>query len=114
MGAVDPREADVVVHHDAPGPWRVVGPGPMKLAIVVAVSGDAGGVDDRPIRHVPEETVGVILKIFRLEERGGQSQAFGIGCGPVPFLYGVAAAKRGPAAAMHQLPADVEVLIDDE
>jgi hypothetical protein len=86
----------------------------MQLAVVVAVPGDPCGVDNRPIRHISKETVGVIFQIFGLDERGGQPQAFGIGYRPIPFLYGVAAAKRCPAAAMHQLPANVEVLVDDD
>src|SRR5262249_48970719 len=32
----------------------------------------------------------------------------------VPFLDGVAAAERCPAPAVHKLPANVEVLVDDE
>src|SRR5262252_347578 len=46
MGAIDPCEANVVVHHELPGLGSVVGPGTMKLAVVVAVSGDASRVDD--------------------------------------------------------------------
>ena len=58
------READVVVHHELPGLGSVVGPGTMKLAIVVAVPGHAGGVYDRPVGHVPEEAVGVVFEIW--------------------------------------------------
>ena len=70
MGAVDAREADVVVHHELPGLGRVVGPGAMQLAVVVAVAGDAGGVDDRPVGHVPEQAVGIVFQIFRLDAAG--------------------------------------------
>ena len=114
MGAVDPREPDVIVHHELPDLGRVVGPGAMELAVVVAVPGDAGGIDHRPVGHVPEQAVGVVFQILRLDARGGQPHALGVGRGAVPFLYGVAAAERGPAAAVHQLAADVEVLVDDE
>src|SRR5713101_8465243 len=65
MGAVDPREADVVVHHELPGLGSIVGPGTVKLTVVVAVPRDAGRVDDRPVGHVPEEPVGVIFEICR-------------------------------------------------
>jgi hypothetical protein len=68
MGAIDPREADVIVHHELPGLGSIVGPGTMQLAVVVAVPRHAGGVDDRPVGHVPEEAVGVIFQIFRLDE----------------------------------------------
>src|SRR5260370_470713 len=69
MGAVDPREADVVIHHELPGLGGIVGPGAMKLTVVVAVSRDAGLVDNRPVGHVPEEPVGVIFEIRRLDAR---------------------------------------------
>src|SRR6266699_681182 len=55
MGAVDPREADIVVHHELPGLGSVVSPGTVKLTVVVAVRRDAARVDDRPVGHVPEE-----------------------------------------------------------
>jgi hypothetical protein len=84
------------------------------FAVVIAISGHARSVDNRPVRHVSEKAVGVIFQIFRLDERGLQPQPLGVGPYTVPFLYGVAAAKRRPAAAMHQLPANVEVLVDDE
>ncbi len=114
MGAVDAREADVIVHHELPGLGSVVGPGAMELAIVVAVTGHARGIDDRPVGHVPEEKVGVVFQIRRLEQRRRQPQAVGVGRRPVPFLYRVPAAKRRPAAAVDQLAADVEVLVDHE
>ena len=69
MRAVDPREADVIVHHELPRLGCVVGPGAMELAVVVAVAGDARGIHDRPVRHIPEQTVGVIVQIFGLEQR---------------------------------------------
>src|SRR5258706_7963503 len=47
MGAVDPREADVVVHHELPGLGCIVRPGPMQLTVVVAVSRHAGLVVNR-------------------------------------------------------------------
>ena len=65
----------------------------MELAVVVAVPGHARGVDDRPIRHVPEEPVSVILQIVRFEERGGKPQGVGVRGRPVPLLDRVAAAK---------------------
>src|SRR6266446_3548960 len=114
MGAVDPREADVVVHHELPGLGGIVGPGAMKLTVVVAVPGDAGLVDDRPVGHVPKEPVGVIFEISRLDARRRQPQAIGVRRSPVPLLYRIAAAERCPAAAVHQLAADIEVLVDDE
>src|SRR5215470_14012196 len=71
MGTVDPPEADVIVHHESPGLRRVVGPGAMKLPVVVAVPGDARTIDNRPVSHVPEEAVGVIFEICRLHSRSG-------------------------------------------
>jgi hypothetical protein len=58
MRAVDPRKADVVVHHELPGLGSVVGPGMVELPVVVPVPGHARGVDDRPVGHVPEEASG--------------------------------------------------------
>ena len=114
MRAVDAGKADVIVHHELPGLGRVVRPGAMELAIVVAVACDAGGIDDRPVRHVREETVGIVGEIFGLEQRGCQSQAVGVGARAVPFLYRVTATERCPAAAVHELAADIEVLIDHD
>src|SRR6266851_8521102 len=34
MRAVDPSEADVIIHHELPGLGSVVGPGTMKLPVV--------------------------------------------------------------------------------
>jgi hypothetical protein len=114
MGAVDPRETNVIVHHELPDLGSVVGPGAMQLAVVVAIPRDARGVDDRPVGHVPEQAVGVVFQVFRLEPRRRQPHAVRIGRRAVPLLYRVAAAERRPAAAVHQLAADIEVLVDDE
>ena len=114
MGAVDAGEADVIVHHELPGLGRVVGPGAMQLAIVVAVAGDARGIDHRPVRHVPEQTVGIVFEIFGLEQRRRQPHAVGVGPGPVAFLDRIAAAERRPTAAVHELAADIEVLVDHD
>src|SRR5260370_275440 len=47
-------------------------------------------------------------------ERRRSPQAIGVRCGRVSFLYRIAPAERCPAAAMHELAADIEVLVDDE
>jgi hypothetical protein len=51
---------------------------------------------------------------LRLDEWRSQSQPLRISRHPVAFLDGVAAAERCPTAAMNQLPADIEILVDDE
>ena len=61
-----------------------------------------------------KQAVGVVLEIGRLDERRPQPQAVGIGAHAVAFLDGIAAAERGPAAAVHQLAADIEVLLEHE
>src|SRR5215469_2256923 len=112
--AVDARETDVIVHHELPDLWRVVGPRPMQLAVVVAIASDTGGIDHRPVGYIPEQAVGIVFQIFRLDERSFEPQALRVGPRAVPLLNGVATAKRGPAAAVHQFAADVEVLLEDD
>jgi hypothetical protein len=114
MRAVDPGKPHVIVHHELPGLGRIVGPGAVELAVVVAIPCDARGIDDRPVRHVPEQAIGVVFEIFRLDLWRGQTQALRVGRHAVAFLDGVAAAERGPAAAVDELPADVEILVDHE
>ncbi len=114
VGAVDAGKADVIVHHELPHFWRVVGPGAVQFAVVVAIAGDAGGVDHRPVGHIAEQAVGVVLQIRRLHQRRRQSQAVGVGRRPVALLDRVAAAERGPAAAVDELAAHVEILVDHD
>ena len=92
----------------------IVGPGAMQLAVVVAVSRHARGIDDRPVGHIGEEPVGIVFEKFRLDERRSQPHALGISPRAVSFLDGIAAAKRRPAAAVDELAAHVEILLDDE
>ena len=72
MGAVDARKPDVILQLELPGQRSVVGPGAMELAIVVSVPGHAASVHDRPVGHVLEQQVWVILQIRR-RNRGERS-----------------------------------------
>ena len=92
----------------------IVGPGAMQLAVVIAVSRHARGIDHRPVGHIGEEPVGIVFEKLRLDERRSQSHALGISPRAVSFLDGVAAAERSPAAAVNKLAAHIEILLDDE
>jgi hypothetical protein len=65
----------------------------MKLTVVVAIPRDARRIDHRPVRHVPEKAVGVILEIGRFHEGRPEPQTIGIRARAVAFLNRVAAAK---------------------
>ena len=94
MGTANARPANVVVHHELAGCGRVVGPPALLCAIVVAIFGNRGVVDDRPVGRVNEQLFRVILKVFWRMQRGGQP-ALGVGkAEPVALLDGIAAAER--------------------
>jgi len=114
MRAVDPREMDVIVHHELPHLGRVGGPGSMQFAVVVAVSRHARRIDHRPVGHIGEEPVGIVFEKFRLDERRSQSHALRVSPHAVSFLDGITAAERSPAAAVDEFAAHVEILLDDE
>src|SRR5215831_19898040 len=92
----------------------IVGPGAMKLVVVVAVPRHARRIDHRPVGHIGEEPIGIVFEKFRLDERRSQSHALGIGPHAVSFLDGIAAAERSPAAAVDELAPDIEILLDYE
>jgi len=114
MGAVDPREPNVVVHHELPGLRRVVGPSTVKLPVVVSVPGDTRGIDDGPVRHISEEPIRIIFQVGWLHHRRGQPQPVWIGAHSIAFLDRVATAEGSPATAVDELAANVEVLVDHE
>ena len=114
VSAVDAREADVIVQHELPHLGRIVGPGAMQLAVIVAITRDTRGIHHRPVGHVAEQAVRIIFQIFRLDDRRREPHALRIDPGAITFLDGVTAAQRRPAAAVHELAADIVILVDDK
>ena len=92
----------------------VVGVGALHLAVVEPVGRHAARIHHRPVSHVDEEAVGIVLKILRLIAGRGKPHALGVSARAVTLLDRIAAAERHPAAAMGHLAAGVKVLVDDE
>ena len=113
--AGDARKAHIVVHQELPGAVAIFGPGPLHIAVVVAVRRLRRDVEHRPVGHVPEQEVDVFPHFLGLVQRSNRDEAFLVGfAGDVAQLAGVAAAQRDLAAAVGHFAADVEVLVDDE
>ena len=115
MRAADARKAHIVVHQELPGAVAIFGPGPLDVAVVVAVRRLRRDVEHTPVGHVPEQEVDIFPHFLGLVQRRNLDEAFLVGfAGDVAQLAGVAAAERDLAAAVRHFTADVEVLVDDE
>ena len=115
VGAVDTREADVVVDQELSGAVAIVSPGAMQIAVIVAVGRLRRDVEDRPVGHVPEQEVSIFPKLVRLVQRRDLDEAFLVAFArDVSQLHRVAAAERDLRSAVQHLAANVEVLINNE
>ena len=115
MRAADARKAHIVVHQELPGAVAIFGPGPLHIAVVVAVRRLRRDVEHTPVGHVPEQEVDIFPHFLGLVQRRNLDEAFLVGfAGDVAQLARVAATERDLAAAVRHFTADVEVLVDDE
>ena len=104
--AVDPREADVVVHEELPRGGAVLGPGTHHLAFVVPIGAVAPAVDDRPVDQVGEQEIDAVVERFGGLERIDLDAPFGVARPrPVAALHRIAGAERHEGAALqHPCP----------
>jgi hypothetical protein len=86
----------------------------MERTIVVSVPRHTARVHDRPIGHVLEQEVGVVLQIGRGNERSGETKAIWVGTRAIPRLYGIPAPEGDEAATVEHLAANIEIRIHDE
>ncbi len=115
MGAVDPREADIVRHQEFAGRRAILGPGPHQFAVVVAVGALRLAIDDRPVGHIGEQQVDAVIQFLGVLDRGDGDETLGIRFpGHVAQLDRVTAAQRQERARMQHTPAKVEVLVHDQ
>jgi hypothetical protein len=114
MGAVNTSKPDVVLKLELPGQRSVVGPGAMKLAIVVSVPGNGAPVHDRPVGHILEQKVRVVLQIGWRNERSGQTETVRVGAHAIPALYGIPAAKGDEATTVDHLAANIKIRIHNQ
>src|SRR5262249_8164840 len=61
-----------------------------------------------------DQAIRVVLQVLWLHQRSLQAEALRVAPHPVTFLNRTATAERGPAAAVHELAADVEILLDHQ
>src|SRR5690606_1286260 len=92
----------------------VVRPTTVQLRIVVAIRRLARVIEDRPVRHVDEQLVGVVGEFLGRKDRIGEPEVLWIETEALALLDMVAAAKRHPAARMYELATNVVVLLEHE
>ena len=115
MCAVDPGEADIVVHEELPRRRTVLGPGPDELALIVAVRVLGSEVEDRPVGDVGEEQLDVVVELLGiLDGSDGDVTVLVALALHVSLLDRIAAAERDERPAVQHPAAEVEILVDDE